>query len=44
MFQAVETVAEKFLVALKESLTEGDDLDKAEFAAVLEALGVRMAE
>eukprot|EP00750_Incisomonas_marina_P003414 INCI13107.3.p1 GENE.INCI13107.3~~INCI13107.3.p1 ORF type:complete len:188 (+),score=31.18 INCI13107.3:144-707(+) len=42
--KAVEVVAEKFIEALKASLTEGEDLDKAEFAAVMEALGVQLAE
>ena len=44
LWQAVEVVAEKFIEALKASLTEGEDLDKAEFAAVMEALGVQLAE
>ena len=37
--QAIERVAEKFVDALRASLTVGDDLDKQEFQAMLEALG-----
>jgi hypothetical protein len=38
--QAIDRVAEKFVGALKASLTKGDDLDKHEFAAMLAALGI----
>jgi hypothetical protein len=38
--QAIDRVAEKFVGALKASLTKGDDLDKHEYEAMLAALGV----